>query len=316
MHPTSRPIIDFGRRARLATCATGIAAIVAGTANAGFVGFVVTKTQTSNSGVDLDVYGLFARFNGPTDTVLTAFGLYRPGFTGAQGGFYHKDTSSYNGGVLMKDYGTWAPQATGSPTLNRPFDSYLTIGGQAVGSNATGADPSWGAAFGWSRATLPSSPASGSWDPSDTSYYGPAFLTGLLASWGSAPGSPYDVFGGDGVVGSADAGISLGYWGLNVDGSGASTQFPPGVGIYNMSPPSLQGQVGVGANTSTDVRLGQFVVDRGADLGTWSLTVGYTSGVSGASAQFATSTFAIPSPGAIALLGVAGLNGGRRRRVG
>ena len=314
MHPTSPPIIDFGRRARLATCATGIAAIVAGTANAGFVGFVVTKTQTSNSGVDLDVYGLFARFNGPTDTVLTAYGLYRSGFAGAQGGFYHKDISSYNGGVLMKDYGTWAPQYTGSATLSRPFDSYLTIGNQAVGTNPTNADPSWGGAS-WHRPTLPSWPASGSWDPSDTSYYGPAFLTGVLASWGSAPGSPYDV-NGDGVVNSADVISSLSGWGLNVDGSGAPTQFPPGVGIFNSVPTNLQGQVGVGANTSTDVRLGQFVVDRGADLGTWSLTVGYTSGVSGASAQFATSTFAIPSPGAIALLGVAGLNGGRRRRVG
>jgi MYXO-CTERM domain-containing protein len=72
----------------------------------------------------------------------------------------------------------------------------------------------------------------------------------------------------------------------------------------------------VAGNTATDVRLGQFVVDRNAFGGTWSLTIGYNNGVSGSAAQFADSTFALPAPGAIALLGIAGLTVGRRRRSG
>jgi hypothetical protein len=69
----------------------------------------------------------------------------------------------------------------------------------------------------------------------------------------------------------------------------------------------------VGANTATDVRLGQFVVDAGADGGTWNLRIGYNSGVAGAPVQFGETIFSLPAPGALALLGLAGLAGRRRR---
>jgi hypothetical protein len=248
MHPTSPPIIDFGRRARLATCATGIAAIVAGTANAGFVGLVVDKTQTSNAGINLDVYTLWARFDGPTDTVLNAYNFNRVD-SDVTNIFYHKDTESYNGGILSKAYGAWAPQMTGSATLNRPFDSYLTIGGLPTATNTSQNDPSWvvASAAGWIRPDVP------------------------------------DNFN---------------------------------VGWYNPTLANLQGRVGAAGNTATDVRLGQFVVDRNAFGGTWSLTIGYNNGVPPSAAQFADSTFALPAPGAIALLGIAGLTVGHRRRSG
>ena len=231
--------------------AFALAAAVTSVSSAAFVEFYTVKTQTSNSGVDLDVYVLFARFNGATDTVVNAFNFNRVG-SNVTNIFYHKDNDSSNGGVLMKEFGTWAPQQTGSPTTNRPFDSYLVIGGLPTTGNSTSADPSWNAApngdaRGWGRPDVPN--------------------------------------------------------GQNV-------------GWFNSSPPNNQGRVGSAGNTPTDVRLGQFSIDRDSYGGTWNLKIGYNSGVSGAGVQFAESTFelgVIPAPGAMALLGLAGLAGRRRR---
>ena len=87
------------------------------------------------------------------------------------------------------------------------------------------------------------------------------------------------------------------------------------MGWFNSSPPNLQGRVGVAPNTATDVLIGQFVIDRNAFAGNWSLTLGYNDGIPGSAVQFATASFAfcIPAPGALALLGLAGLAGRRRR---
>jgi len=221
-----------------------LAAAVSTVASATFVQYAVVKTSTTSGGVALDVYNVFARFNGPTDTLLNAFNFNRLD-SSVTNIFYHKDNSDYNGGVLSKMYGTWSPSLTGSAVLNRPFDSYLTIGGQAIAANNSSGDPSWPASGGgWNRPDVPN--------------------------------------------------------GLNV-------------GWFTSNPPALQGRVGVGVNTATDVRVGQFVVDAGADGGTWNLKIGYNSGVAGAPVQFAETTFSLPAPGALALLGLAGLAGRRRR---
>ncbi|MEY3142931.1 MAG: hypothetical protein RLY21_1424, partial [Planctomycetota bacterium] len=209
-------------------------------------------TQTSNSGVNLDVYVLFARFSGATDTVVNAFNFNRVDGS-ATNMFYHKDLDSSSSNVLTKAGGTWAPQLTGSATLNRSFDSFLVIGGTATTGNTTNADPSWNLApngddRGWNRPDVPN--------------------------------------------------------GQNV-------------GWFNSSPPNLQGRVGAGtgaaANPADAVRLGQFVVDRDANGGTWNLKVGYTDGTLNAPVQFAENTFSLPAPGALALVGAAGLIGRRRR---
>ena len=224
--------------------ALALTAAVASSASATFVSYVVTKTQNTNSGVNLDVYTVWARFNGSTDTVLNAFNFNRVDGT-ATNMFYHRDLNSTSSNVLSKTAGTWSPSQVGSATLNRPFDSYLTIGGNPTGTNSTNADPSWPAAGGsWNRPDVP---------------------TGLNAGW------------------------------------------------FNSNPPNLQGRVGSTGNTATDVRLGQFSVDRDANGGTWNLKIGYNSGVPGAPVQFAESTFNLPAPGAMALLGLAGLAGRRRR---
>jgi uncharacterized protein (TIGR03382 family) len=84
-------------------------------------------------------------------------------------------------------------------------------------------------------------------------------------------------------------------------------------GWFNSNPPNLQGRVGQPGNLIDSVRLGQFVVDRDANGGTWNIRIGYNSGVAGAPVQFSESTFNLPAPGALALLGLAGLAGRRRR---
>jgi len=88
------------------------------------------------------------------------------------------------------------------------------------------------------------------------------------------------------------------------------------LGWFNSNPPNIQGRVGQAGNTATDVRLGQFVV-AGSDTAarSYTLTLGFNNGVAGSAVQFATSTFGwgVPTPGAVALLGLAGLAGRRRR---
>ena len=219
---------------------------VTGMASATWTDFYTVKTQTSNSGINLDVYQLFARFNGPTDTVLNAFNLDRTNASGILNGFYHKDNDSSNGGVLTTAFGTWNPALTGSATLNRPFDSYLTCGGLPTAANGTSADPSWGNPLSWGRPDIPS---------------------GQQCGW-----------------------------------------FAPGG--------SIAGRVGQAGNTANSVILGQFVIGRDVNAGTFNISIGYNSGVPGTPVQFADGTFvlgAIPAPGAIALLGLAGLTGRRRR---
>jgi hypothetical protein len=143
--------------------AIGLSAAATSAASAGFIGYLCTSTYISSGGHSLVRYEVFAVFNGATDTVLNVFNFQAQGGWGANpsaaGGFWHKDNSDYNGGVLSQEYGTWAPTLTGSATTNRPFDSFLMIGGIANGTNSSSADPSWGLAgsgsAGWNVAQIP-----------------------------------------------------------------------------------------------------------------------------------------------------------------
>jgi len=197
-----------------------LAAAVSSAASAAFVQYVVTKTSTTNSGVALDVYRVFARFDGPTDTLLNAFNFNRLD-SASTNIFYHKDNSSYNGGVLSKTYGTWAPQLTGSPTLNRPFDSFLTIGGNPVATNSTNADPSWGGA-GWNRPDFPNG-ANVGWFNSN-----PPNLQGRV---GVAPNTATDVLLGQFVV---DAGTTA----APTTSRSATTAASPALRSSSPRPPS------------------------------------------------------------------------------
>ncbi|MDI9404992.1 MAG: hypothetical protein QM516_14080, partial [Limnohabitans sp.] len=79
-------------------------------------------------------------------------------------GFWHKDISDYNGGVLSQANGTWHPAQTGfNASLlaqNLPFDSYVTIGGIASPTNSTNNDPGWDAAGRWNQACVVGNPSS------------------------------------------------------------------------------------------------------------------------------------------------------------
>ena len=152
----------------LTTLAAGITLLAAQSeASAAFVNYSVVTTCFTNSGQNLVRYEVFANFNGPTDTVLNVFNFQASGgwaaHASAAAGFWHKDNNSDSPGILSQAFGTWAPQLVGSATLNRPFDSFLLIGGNPVATNATTADPSWhgGSAnpAGWSRAQIPTGPS-------------------------------------------------------------------------------------------------------------------------------------------------------------
>ena len=241
-------------------CLIGAAASLGAAAStqAAFVSFVTTVTQVNLGQFQLDRIQVFARFNGSTDTVLNAFNLQYLGgseVVDPYSGYYHRDNSDYNGGILSQQYGTWAPSLTGSATTNRPYDSFLTIGGTATATNTAVADPSWNS-------------------------------------------------GGSG----AHAGGPAGWNRADLLNNGT-------MGWFNSSPPNLQGRVGVAPNTSTDVLIGQFVLDRGAYAGVWSMIIGYNDGVPGTAAQFGTGTFqmGVPSPGVLALLSLAGVARSRRR---
>jgi hypothetical protein len=90
---------------------------------------------------------------------------------------------------------------------------------------------------------------------------------------------------------------------------GAPGNTTNGPGWFNSNPPNNQGRV----NAQGRVKLGQFVLGTNDAPVTLFLKVGYSNGQAGAPVEFGSGTFTIPAPGALALLGLAGLAGRRRR---
>jgi hypothetical protein len=232
---------------------------VSGIASAAFVNYTVVSTAVTNSGQSLVRHELFANFNGATDTVLNVFNFQASGgwaaHSSAAGGFWHKDNlDTASPGVLSQTSGSWSPTMTGSALANRPFDSFLLIGGNPVAANTTTADPSWGGnganPNGWNVAQIP---------------------------------------------------------------TGASPLYND-LGWFNASPPNLQGRVGTAPNTATQVKLGQFILSANdTAFRTYTLRIAVNN-ASVATPVFSDGSFTlVPAPGAIALLGLAGLTGRRRR---
>ena len=102
--------------------------------------------------------------------------------------------------------------------------------------------------------------------------------------------------------------------GLDPNFGGNDAAYPGDLaGWYNGSPPSLNGQVGMLPGTiGMGVLVGRFAYDGDFDLTGSTLEVTWNQGLGtpGIQAGF---TVNIPAPGALALLGVAGLAGRRRR---
>jgi len=98
----------------------------------------------------------------------------------------------------------------------------------------------------------------------------------------------------------------------NFGGNGAA--FPGALaGWYNGSPPSLNGQVGMLPGTiGMGVLIGRFAYDGDFDLSGSELFVTWNQGL-GTPGNQAGFIVNVPAPGAMALLGLAGLTGRRRR---
>ena len=144
-------------------------------------------------------------------------------------------------------------------------------------------------------------------------------LSQTIGTWNPtfAPGA-FDSYvmvgGGTGFASgnSSNADPSFGASGFNT----AQMPFPSpnnhaiGPGWFNSNPPNLQGRV----NASGQVLLGQFVLASSTNMVLF-MKVGYNNGIAGSAVQFGEGTFmfGIPAPGAVALLGLAGLAGRRRR---
>jgi len=156
----------FGKRARhrseFHACSAGIiaAACAAQLARADFVDFIVHAVPVTIGEQTLAVYRVAAHFDDPDDSLINVsnFAVLDPASVAV---FWHKDNVNDDApGELSQTTGSWNPAITGSAKANRPYDSFVTIGGAADPRNATIGDPSWsfGAGAdkrGWNRPDLP-----------------------------------------------------------------------------------------------------------------------------------------------------------------
>ena len=107
--------------------------------------------------------------------------------------------------------------------------------------------------------------------------------------------------------------------GLDPNFGGPNTAYPNDLsGWYNGSPPSLNGQVGQVAQTDgtfgLGVLVGRFAYDGDFSLEGTTLEVTWNQGLNTPAEQLQVPLTVIPAPGALALLSLASLLGGRRRR--
>lgn len=181
-----------GTRSCAAFAASSCFLLGASVAHASFVGFFVSANEASLDGNNLVVYTLTARFDDSTATVYRALDLFTENSAWLEG-FWHKDNHNdvLTNGVLSQEYGTWNPRRTGSNSLNRPYDSYLTIGGIARQSNVTQVEGAWfdgnkNTPRVWDQASLPMGNGF-SWynDESSSVYLGDEVAQGRV---GSSPG--------------------------------------------------------------------------------------------------------------------------------
>ena len=138
-------------------------------------------------------------------------------------------------------------------------------------------------------------------------------------------GGPFD----NEAVRQADSFVTIGGFGLSAEqapGAGGDTGLDPSfggndadapgvnAGWFNSNPPSAQGLVGETA-VGLGVLIGRFSVlgSEGPDLIGTELKATWNQGLGSPGSQAQFSVAAIPAPGALALLGLAGLTGRRRR---
>gem|GEM_PF-1693222 len=184
-------------RCRVVIAGVGLACITSAlhafsqAARADFLEYSVLATTVESSGQNLVRYEIYAHFDGATDTILNVYNFSIASETGdAHAGFWHKDNNDDASGVLSQNFGTWSPALVGSPSANRPYDSFLSIGAATGSSSTSTADPSWssggsgahsGDARGWSRPDLVSNGVIGWYNAS------PPNLQGRVGQAGNLP---------------------------------------------------------------------------------------------------------------------------------
>lgn len=155
-----------------------------------------------------------------------------------------------------------------------------------------------------------------------------AGANGPVGSWSANSFFP-PLFGNPAI----DSFVTIGGTTSTVVANGNSTNFDPSFnggagstvsgGWFNGNPPNLQGKSGaLPGQNGTYTLLGQFVTSAGAGK-TLSVSLKQTSNQGLGTPSYPQSEFSglfefcgpVPAPGALALLGLAGLAGGRRRRA-
>ncbi len=251
----------------------GTASLVA-SADAGFNGFVALAKQQGGN-VIVDIY---TAVGNASDKFLNVYNLN--GSTTAAGGFFQAT------GLANK---TWKPDAANFNSTRNSVDSFMTAGtysgaaygGEFYASTNTTGDPNF---TGTTWNATPASPAA----------------TTIPANAGWYTADPTSVDNGAQLL----APLAVGY-----------TRFDTGATAASGGTAGSAGSAGslYGIWVSHLVIAGTLDSNLMTSLISWSGSASIKDGVSGATTQAISTFAAIPAPGALALLGVAGFASRRRR---
>ena len=251
----------------------GTASLVA-SANAGFLGFVASvRTVGANTVIDI-----YAGVNNASDKFLNVYNANIS--TSLAGGFVQK------AGLATK---TWKPDTAGfTSTRNTTDDSFMTAGtfsggaygGEYYASSNTNGDPNF---TGTSWNATPASPAA----------------TTVPANAGWYTGDPTSI---DNRAESLAGMVGR----INTGATAASGNTLGSVGTANAAYGIWCGHI---------VVVGTGMLSHDAVVGNilWSASMSIKDGVTGATDQRISTFAAVPAPGALALLGIAGFASRRRR---
>ena len=256
----------------------GAASLVA-SADAGFLGFVAFAKQ-SGANVMVDV---FCAVSNSSDKFLNVYNLN----ASTAGGFVQQ------AGLATK---TWKPDAANFNSTRSSVDSFMTAGcysgaaygGEYYASTNTNGDPNF---TGTSWNATPSSPAANTIPALAGWYTGdPTSVDNQAINMATSWGAGYTRFDSSATAADGSTGATVGSAGATY---GIWCSHLVVAGTLNAN---LMGGIG------------------GTGLITWNAAASIKDGATGRTSQ-GQSQFAVPAPGAIALVGIAGVASRRRQRA-